>query len=147
MKLRALAMTAAALAAGTALAVLGPASPAVGFFSPPLLLDVQIQPTATHIAKGAAVETRLEVTCAGATEAFVNVSLVQRAGSEIASGYGYTQVGCTSQRQTVIVLVTADPGKAFKKGTAVADASISACTPDYSVCGYESDESTISITQ
>jgi hypothetical protein len=147
MKLRALAATAAALVVGSALAVLGPASPAVGFFSPPLLLDVQIQPTATLVARGAAVETRLEVTCAGANEASVFVSLTQRAGSEIASGFGSANIGCTNQRQTVLVLVMAEQGKAFKKGTAVASADIRACTPNFSVCGFETDQATVSVTQ
>jgi hypothetical protein len=146
MKLRALAVTAAALVVGTALAVLGPASPAVGFFSPPLLLDVQIQPTATLVAKGAAVETRVDVTCAGATSyAAISVSVVQRVGSEVATGYsGSMQISCTGQRETHLVLVTAQPGKAFRKGPAVGEAEIFGCA--YS-CGSETDQKTIDITQ
>lgn len=144
MKLRALAVTAAAIVVGTALAVLGPASPAVGFFSPPLFLDVRIEPTATLVARGAAVEVRLEVTCSGAVnQPYVYVSLAQRAGSETATGSVYTQVPCTSQRETVLVQVMADPGKAFKKGTAVASAEIFACS--YYVCGSENDQATISL--
>jgi hypothetical protein len=143
MKLRALAVTAAALAVGTVLAVFGPASPAVGFFSPPLFLDVRIEPTATLIARGAAVETRLEVTCAGAPQASVYVSLTQRVGSETASGSGYTTVACNGQRQTVLVQVQAYSDKAFKKGTASADAQIFACAP--SVCGSERDQTTIEL--
>jgi len=144
MKVRALAVTAAALVVGTALAILGPASPAVGFFSPPLLLDVRIQPTATLVARGAAVDAGVEVTCAGASNAYLSVSIVQRVGSEVATGYGSTQVGCTNQRQTVLVRVMASQGKAFKKGTAAADAQISACT--FQVCGTETDQATISLS-
>lgn len=145
MKLRALAVTAAALVAGTALAILGPASPAVGFFSPPLLLDVQVQPTAQLVARGAAVETRIEVTCAGADYAYLTVSVTQRAGSEIASGYVSRSIGCY-QQQTLLVVVPADSGKAFKKGTAFADAQITGCAYA-SGCGTENDQVTISITQ
>jgi hypothetical protein len=145
MKIRALAVTAVALVAGTVLAILGPASPAVGFFSPPLLLDVQIQPTATLVARGAAVETRIEVTCAGAQYAYLTVSLTQRAGSDIATGSTNTTIGCSSQRETMLVLVTADSGKAFKKGTAVATAEIYACA--YPVCGSEDDQETITLSQ
>jgi hypothetical protein len=143
MKLRALAVTAAALVVGTALAILGPASPAVGFFSPPLLLDVQVQPTATLVAKGAAVETRVEVTCAGASYAYLSVSVTQRAGSEIASGYASQQIACY-QRQTLLMVVSAGSGKAFKKGTAFAEAQIYGCA--YPVCGNETDQATISIS-
>jgi len=146
MKLRALAVTAAALTVGTALAILGPASPAVGFFSPPLLLDVHIQPTATLVAKGAAVETRIDVTCAGAAYAYFNVSVVQRVGSEVATGYSSSdQLVCTGQRDTHIVLVMAQSGKAFKKGPAVIEANIFGCA--YSGCGSEDDQATVDITQ
>jgi hypothetical protein len=143
MKLRALAVTAVALVAGTALAILGPASPAVGFFSPPLLLDVQVQPTGTLVARGAAVETRIEVTCAGAEYAYLSVGVTQRVGSEVASGFTSNRIGCY-QQQTLLVLVTAGPGKAFKKGTAVADAEIYSCAP--SVCGIETDAATITLS-
>lgn len=146
MKPRAFAITAAALALGTVLAILVPASPAVGFFSPPLLLDVQIQPTATVVARGAAVEARVEVTCAGASYAYVNMSITQRVGSEVASGGTSTQVACGPQRQTLLMLVTAQPGKAFRKGTAVAEAYISGCAPN-GPCGSETDTATIDINQ
>lgn len=143
---RTLAMTAAALVGGMAFVLFGPASPAVGFFSPPLLLDVQVKSPATLVAKGAAVDVKLEVICAGADTASVGVSLTQRAGSEIASGYGSTQIGCTNQWQTVIVTVQAQPGKAFKKGPAVADARIFGCAYYYP-CGSEEDIQTIDIDQ
>ena len=145
MKLRALAMTAATLAAGTALAIFAPASPAVGFFSPPLLLDVQVQPTATLVARGAAVEARVEVTCAGATEADVQLGLTQRVGSEVATGFAFNRVSCSSQRQTIIMVVTANSGKAFKKGTGVADAVIFGCAPG-APCGSETDTATVDIS-
>lgn len=147
MKLRAFIATAAALVTGTALAILAPASPAVGFFSPPLLVDIRVESPATLVAKGAAVEVPVEVICAGANGASVSASLTQRAGSDIAVGYGSTQIGCTNQWQSVTVLMTAQPGNAFKKGPAVADFSIFSCTQDFLSCGSERDTQTISITK
>lgn len=143
MKFRALAVTAAALVAGTALAVLGPASPAVGLYSPPLFLEIQVEPTATLIARGAAVEVRLDVTCAGPSQASIYVSVNQRVGSEVAYGTGYTTIACNGQGQTVLVQVPAYSDKAFKKGTAVVDAQIFGCA--YPVCGSEDDQETISL--
>jgi uncharacterized protein (DUF58 family) len=143
MKLRTIAISVAAIMAGAALALLGPASPAVGFFSPPLLLEVAIHPTATSVAKGAAVEVRLDVTCAGTNQAFLFVMITQRSGSEIASGRGSATVGCTGQQQSVILLVTADSGRAFKTGSAVAEAELSGCAP--AVCGTDVDTRTIRI--
>jgi hypothetical protein len=75
----------------------------------------------------------------------VDVSLTERSGSQIASGFGSTQIGCTNQNQTVLVHVTAQSGKVFKKGTGIADGFISACTPNSKVCGSEQDHRTIDI--
>jgi hypothetical protein len=139
------ALAALAIAGGAAAAAVGPASPALGFFSPPLLLEIQVNSPATLVAKGAGVNVIVRIECSGARTAFVNVSLTQRAGSAIATGSGSTEVGCTNANQTVLVLVTAQPGKAFKKGTAIADGVISACTPSFSVCGSEQDQRTIAL--
>jgi len=144
MRLRTAALTAAALAVGAVLTLLVPASPAVGYFSPPLLLDIRVGPTANIVAKGAAVETRLEVTCAGAPEANVNVEITQRAGSEIATGYASTWIGCTGERHTLLLVVSAEAGKAFKQGPAVARAVIYSC---YYVCGSEDDTQTIELVK
>jgi hypothetical protein len=76
------------------------------------------------------------------------VSLTQRAGSGIASGYGFTEIGCTTNaNQTVLVPVNAEQGKSFKKGTVIADASVFACTPHFRVCGQERDHRTITISR
>jgi hypothetical protein len=132
-----------AITGGAAVAALATASPAVGFFSPPLLLEIHVNSPATLVAKGASADVNLQVECAGAQTAYVDVSLTERAGSQIATGFGYTQIGCTNANQTVHVLVTAQPGKAFKKGTAVAHAFIDACAR--SVCGSEQDQRTIDL--
>jgi hypothetical protein len=134
-----------AIAGGAAAAALGPASPALGFFSPPLLLEIHVNSPATLVAKGASADVSVQIECSGARTAFVNLSLTQRAGSEIATGSGSTQVGCTDANQTIHVIVTAQSGKAFKKGVAVANGFISACTPNFSVCGSEQDQRTIDL--
>lgn len=140
-------LAALAIAGGAAAAALGPASPALGFFSPPLLLEIHVNSPATLVAKGASADVSVQIECAGARTASVNVSLTERAGSEIATGFGSTEIGCTNANQTVHVLVTAQSGKAFKKGTAVADGSIFACTPDFRVCGSEQDQRTIDLVR
>lgn len=141
---RSIAITAAAIAVGAVLALLMPASPAVGFYSPPLLLDVQLAPTAELVARGAAVEIRVEITCAGANYgAQVEVRVTQRVGSEVASGNVFMEPNCGSQRQTAILLVPAYSDKAFKKGSALAEARIFGCS--YNGCGSETDSETISI--
>jgi hypothetical protein len=134
-----------AIAGGAAIAAVGSAAPALGFFSPPLLLEIHVNSPATLVAKGAGADLTLQIECAGARSAFVDVSLTERSGSQIASGFGSTQVGCTNQNQTVLVHVTAQSGKVFKKGTGIADAFISACTPNSRVCGSEEDQRTIDI--
>jgi hypothetical protein len=139
------ALAALAITGGAAAAALGPASPALGFFSPPLLLEIHVNSPATLIAKGASADVSLQIECAGARTAFVDVSLTERAGSEIASGFGSTEVGCTNANQTIHVIVTAQSGKAFKKGTAVANGSIFACARRF--CGSEQDQRTIALVR
>ncbi len=138
-------VVAAAIAGGAAIAVIVPASPAVGFFSPPLLLEIHINSPGTLVAKGAGVNVPVTIECAGARTADVSVSLTERVGSAIAQGSGFITVGCTNGNQNVVVPVTANPGKAFKKGSAIAHGFISACTPTFSVCGTEQDQRTIQI--
>jgi hypothetical protein len=78
-----------AITGGAAAAVvLGSAGPALGFFSPPLLLEIHVNSPATLIAKGASADVSVQIECAGARTAFVSVSLTERAGSEIATGFG-----------------------------------------------------------
>jgi hypothetical protein len=130
-----------AIGVGGAVAAFSPASPAVAFLSGPLFLDVQVE-SGTLVARGAAVDVVLEVTCTS-PQAFVDVSLTQRAGSGIASGSGFTTVGCTGAGQRIVVTVTAFGDKAFRKQAAVATASISGCAE--SVCGSETDTATIDL--
>ena len=137
-------LAALAIAGGATAAVVIPASPSLGFFSPPLLLQIHVNSPATLVARGAGADVSVTVECAGVSgTASVNVSLTERAGSEIATGFGFTQVGCTNANETILVRVTAQSGKAFKKGTAIADGSIFGCTSTF--CGSEQDQPTIEL--
>jgi hypothetical protein len=130
-----------AITVGGVVAAVVPGSPAVAFQSGPLFLDVQVE-SGTLIARGAAVDVVVDVACTS-PQSFVDISLTQRAGSEIASGFGSTTVGCTGGSQRVVVTVTASGGKAFRKQAAVATATVSGCAG--SVCGSEDDTETIDL--
>lgn len=132
-----------AVAGGAAVAIAATATPALAFFSPPLLLQAQPLSPATLVAKGAGADVTVQVECAGTASAFVGVSLTERVSGKIASGGGSAQVGCTGQTQNIVIRVTASPGgKPFAKGTAIADTFINGCTSQF--CG--SDEVTPTIT-
>src|SRR4030095_6721901 len=83
-----------AILAGGLLALFATSGPAVAFFSGGLFLDVQVESPARLVARGAAVDVPLEVTCT-ATVADVSVRVTQKAGSGVAQGGGSTSVGCT----------------------------------------------------
>ena len=135
-----------ALLLGGLLALFATSGPAVAFFSGGLFLDVQVQSPARLVARGAAVDVPLEVTCnARPGTASVQVSVSQKAGSGVAQGFGSTSVGCTGSGQQVTVRVQASGGKTFKQGTAVASAEIFGCTANFSTCGNETDSEVIDI--
>jgi hypothetical protein len=142
------ALAAVAVAGGAAIAAVGPSAPAVAFFSPPLLLEIQVVSPATLAAKGAGANVTLKIVCAGASTASVFVTLTERVGKTIASGFGSAQVGCTNGTQTILVEVIAQPGKAYAKGSAIADGNISACSSGQNpVCGSEQDIQTIKLVR
>jgi hypothetical protein len=133
-----------AILAGVVLALFAASGPAVAFFSGGLFLDVQVESPATLVARGAAVDVPLEITCNAAGQAFVQVTVTQRSGSGVAQGTGSTTVGCTGSGQRIVVRVFATSGgKTFKQGTAVVTAQIFGCRQD--VCGSETDSETITI--
>jgi hypothetical protein len=138
-------LAAVAIAAGAVIAAAGPAGPAVAFFSPPLLLEIQVQSPATLVAKGAGLDVTLQIECAGASgSAFVDVSVTERFGKDIASGFGSTEVGCTDSKQTIVVRVNAQ-NIAFKRGDALIQGNIFACAPR--VCGSEQDTETVQLSK
>jgi len=113
-----------AASAGPAAAQVPPFPPFPPFPSP-TVTSVEVGDEATLVARGAAVQVPIEVTCPAGTTAFVSVRVTQRAGSRIASGFGNTSFVCTGGSQIVDVTVTAQgSGQAFKKGSAVAEASV-----------------------
>jgi hypothetical protein len=140
-KRAAVALTVALLAAGS-FAVLAPAGPAVAFSSGGLFLDVQVEEPAHLVARGAAVDVPLEITCnaRGTVEVYVNVT--QRVSKGVAAGFGYANFACTGGGQDVTVRITASPsGKAFIRGNAVIDAQIFGCGTR--ICGSETDSETV----
>ncbi|MDQ1738866.1 MAG: hypothetical protein QOE53_518, partial [Pseudonocardiales bacterium] len=108
-----------ALAGGVTLALLSPSSPALAFDSGGLYLALTVQSPATLVARGAAVDVAVDVTC-NAQYAGLDVQLTERVGSRIANGYGSVQVVCTGSPQRLLVRVMASGDKAFSKGTALA---------------------------
>ncbi len=139
-----LGVAAVAIAIGGVLAAVGPASTAVAFFSSPLFLDVRVDAPGTLIAKGVAVSVPVEVTCAAAQSAWVDVSVSERVARQIAGGNGSAPVWCNGHRQVIQVTVYGQIGsKAFVKGKALVTAVISGCTRAF--CGDETDSRTIAL--
>jgi hypothetical protein len=132
-----------AILLGGLLTLFATSGPAVGFFSAGLFLDVQVESPARLLARGAAIEVPLEVTCnaTGTVDVFVSVS--QRSGSGVAEGFAFESVGCTGSSEQITVLVQATGGKVFKKGTAVATAEVFGC--NNVTCGSETDSEVIEI--
>jgi hypothetical protein len=132
-----------AIALGGLLALFATTGPAVAFFSGGLFLDVQVGSPARLVARGAAVDVPLEVTCNASGPVFVSVSVSQKAGSGVAQGFGSTEVGCTGSGQHIVVRAQAFGGKTFKQGPAVASAEVFGCRPN--ICGSETDSEAIQV--
>jgi hypothetical protein len=89
---------------------------------------VEIEDTAPLLAKGAAVLVSAEVTC-DPTTTFKSLSmqLTQRVGNQIVQGFNSTNVFvCDGTPQTVELVVSAS-GRPFRKGVALAHATLFAC--------------------
>jgi hypothetical protein len=138
-----LAAAVVAVTAGVVLALFASSGPAVAFFSGGLFLDVQVESPASLVARGAAVDVPLEVTCNATGTVFVDVTVTQKAGSGVAQGFGSTQVGCAGSGEQINVRVQASGAKTFKQGTAVASAEVFGC--NRTTCGSETDSQTIDI--
>ena len=132
-----------AILLGGLLTVFATSGPAVGFFSAGLFLDVQVESPARLLARGAAIEVPLEVTCSGTGSVDLFVSVSQRSGSGVAEGFGFESVPCSGSGEQVTVTVQASGGKAFKKGSAVVTAEVFGCNE--AVCGSETDTEVIEI--
>ena len=134
-----------ALSGAAVVALLGGAGPAVAYDSGGLHLDATAQSPARLVARGAAIDVPVDVECNATQPASLSVSVTERVGKQIATGGGFAQeVACTGGHQDILIRVTAGPGKAFAKGTAVATAQIFGCSND-TTCGSESRTDTIVI--
>jgi hypothetical protein len=132
-----------AILLGGLLTLFATSGPAIGFFSAGLFLDVQVESPARLLARGAAIEVPLEVTCSGTGSVDLFVSVSQRSGSGVAEGFGFESVPCSGSGEQVTVTVQASGGKAFKKGSAVVTAEVFGCNE--AVCGSETDTEVIQI--
>jgi hypothetical protein len=132
-----------AILAGASLALLAPSGPAVAFSSGGLFLDVQVESPARLVARGAAVDVTLEVTCNAPFGADVFITVTQRSGSGVAQGFGSESVGCTGSGEQIVIRAHTFGGKTFKQGTAVASAEIFGC--NNVTCGSETDSEVIEI--
>jgi hypothetical protein len=116
------------VALGTALGITL-AVPAVAQEPP---ITATVTGAATLVAKGAAVDVEISYTCSPDTDfAFVGVALTERVGGGLlATGHGGTEeFVCDGAAHTTTAGVTADGDRPFKKGDAVAQVGIEACSP------------------
>jgi hypothetical protein len=122
------------VALGTALATAVGVSAAVA--QEPPTATARLTGTATLVAKGAAVDVDVAYSCSpDTTGGNVQLGLTQRvSGGLVASGFGFTNIlVCDGAEHTTTMRVTArspeggGPGRAFKKGDAVAEGAFSAC--------------------
>ena len=142
-----LAVAVVAILAGSVLALFATTGPAVAFFSGGLFLEVQVDSPAHRVAGGASVDVPVEITCnARPGTSQVTVSVTQRVGKGIAGGTNTVNVACAGSGQDIVVRVRATVGgKAFQRGSAVADAEIFGCSDNFSICGSETDSEEIQI--
>jgi hypothetical protein len=145
------------VAGGAAAALaLGPAGSAVGQASQPVQVQLAVNSPATLVANGASVDVSVTEGCsANAAPPFLVVEIVENVKGTIALGYAEAAPPCTGTSQTIELLVTAGdtspngtssgPSAPFAKGVAIANASISACTPDGSTCASQLVQPVITI--
>jgi hypothetical protein len=112
-----------AVVAGAIFASVLPSSADVSAQSPSQH-GLRIQSPAQQLARGAAVRVETLATCPANWPGYISIRLTQRVGSDVATGYGYTNFVCTGGLQTVMVTVTAEQN-AFRASTAYATGNIS----------------------
>jgi hypothetical protein len=113
------------LALTFAIGLFATASPAVA------ATDVLSIDSATLVARGAAVDVTYSFVCDADTQVVAFVTVAQRNGRGVATGFGGTPfedpIQCTGETQTATVRVIAQGGLAFKRGTALVDATLVSC--------------------
>jgi hypothetical protein len=105
---------------------------------------IDVGDTAPLLAKGAAANVPVEITCVTpTTNVQISVNVVQRTGNITTNGGGFVSSGfggsatisCSSSPQIVEVVVTVtSSGRIFKQGVALAHASIFECDPGFNTC-------------
>jgi hypothetical protein len=129
------ALVALLLASGLAMAAAQPAGATSG-------LDLT---SATVQARGVALEITYTVTCEAGGYAYANTSVNQRSGSELAAGYGYAQVACTGEPQTLTMTAVAS-GAPFRPGDALFTTSATICDA-FGFCEYTTEQEIFRITR
>jgi len=132
-------------APGTGGSWAGVVAAAVAFSSGRLFLDVQVEEPVRLVARGAAVDVPLEITCNASGTVDVFVTVTQRVNRGIAAGSEFASFGCTGSGQDATVRVTASQsGRAFVRDkNAVVEAQIFGCRPN--ICGSETDSETVRV--
>lgn len=110
-----------AVVAGGVLASVLPSAADVSAQSPSAPA-IQVLSPAERLARGAAVDVDVSVTCPAGWSNYVNLRLTQRVGQRIANGSGYVQFTCTGAAQTLTVKVHAEDS-AYRTGVAFASAT------------------------
>jgi hypothetical protein len=92
--------------------------------------------TGTLIARGAAVDVEIAYRCFPAVSGAIVVTLTQRVfGKLLATGFGLNRdFVCDAAEHTAMATVIAETAP-FKKGDAVAEASIEVCSPGGCIFG------------
>jgi hypothetical protein len=92
--------------------------------------SVQVGPTATRVAAGAAIDVPLTITLVcdeGFDTGAVNVFVAQKRGTSLLTGTAQATFPCTGETQTVVVRVVGGP---FHGGPAVVNATLLQCRFD-----------------
>lgn len=121
-----------ALGIGAAVGLIVPLQAAVADSSPPdPYFNYSVQSPATLVARGAAIDVPVSVTCFPETDAFgIDLNVTERVnGGRLAIGFGFLEeLQCDGFPHTVRVRVNAFEN-AFKNGVALVQANAFACTP------------------
>ncbi len=99
---------------------------------------VDIVDPARLVARGAGAIVSVTFTCdatAPTDQTSLSVNLTQRVGNSTTNGSGFANgFNCTATPQTIEVVVTSFNGRFKKSGSAIAQAFLSACHPDFFFC-------------
>ncbi|HYN93772.1 MAG TPA: hypothetical protein VES42_07975 [Pilimelia sp.] len=99
--------------------------------------------SATLVARGAAVDLGVTVTCPAGDWGYVSAAISQRSGSSVAHGTGSSSFFCTGAPQTMTLRAVAQPGGVvFKRGEAAVTASLQGCS-EFECWSQEANETVV----